>query len=71
MRLPITYHTPMNDPRTNATGMILVNHPTKVAADLPFGGIQRSGYRRELLGLGLKDKIKQKLNTIIDVDVRV
>ncbi len=38
-----------------STGMVFVNHPTKVEADLPFGGIRRSGYGRELLGLGLKE----------------
>ncbi len=26
------------------TGMVFVNHPTKVEADLLFGGIKRSGY---------------------------
>jgi succinate-semialdehyde dehydrogenase / glutarate-semialdehyde dehydrogenase len=30
-----------------STGMVFVNHPTKVEADLPFGGIRRSGYGRE------------------------
>lgn len=32
--------------RKIATGMVCVNHPTKVEADLPFGGIKRSGYGR-------------------------
>ena len=37
-----------------STGMMFVNHPTMVKADLPFGGIRRSGYGRELIDLGLK-----------------
>lgn len=52
------------------TGMVFVNHPTKVEADLPFGGIRRSGYGRELLGLGLKEFVNHKLIDIVDIDAR-
>lgn len=51
-----------------STGMVFVNHPTKVEADLPFGGARRSGYGRELLGLGLKEFVNQKLIDVVDID---
>lgn len=53
-----------------STGMVFVNHPTKVEADLPFGGIGRSGYGRELLGLGLKEFVNHKLIDVVDIDAR-
>ena len=51
-----------------STGMVFVNHPTKVEADLPFGGIRRSGYGRELIDLGLKEFVNHKLIDIVDID---
>lgn len=51
-----------------STGMVFVNHPTKVEADLPFGGIRHSGYGRELLGLGLKEFVNHKLIGVVDID---
>lgn len=56
--------------RQIATGMVYINHPTKVEADLPFGGIGRSGYGRELLGLGLKEFVNHKLIGVVDIDAR-
>ncbi|MBN8873521.1 MAG: NAD-dependent succinate-semialdehyde dehydrogenase [Rhodospirillales bacterium] len=56
--------------RRISTGMVFVNHPTKVEADLPFGGIRRSGYGRELLGLGLKEFVNHKLVDVVDIDAR-
>lgn len=50
------------------TGMVFVNHPTMVKADLPFGGIRRSGYGRELLGLGIREFVNHKLIDIVDID---
>lgn len=54
--------------RKISTGMVFVNHPTMVKADLPFGGVRRSGYGRELLGLGIKEFVNHKLIDIVDID---
>jgi succinate-semialdehyde dehydrogenase/glutarate-semialdehyde dehydrogenase len=51
-----------------ATGMVFINHPTMVKADLPFGGIGRSGYGRELIGLGIKEFVNHKLIDVVDID---
>ncbi|MBO9100657.1 MULTISPECIES: NAD-dependent succinate-semialdehyde dehydrogenase [unclassified Rhizobium] len=51
-----------------STGMVFVNHPTMVKADLPFGGVRRSGYGRELLDLGIKEFVNHKLINIVDID---
>lgn len=51
-----------------STGMVFVNHPTMAKADLPFGGIGRSGYGRELIGLGIKEFINHKLIAVVDID---
>ncbi|MGX6448237.1 NAD-dependent succinate-semialdehyde dehydrogenase [Patulibacter sp. S7RM1-6] len=50
------------------TGMVFVNHPTLVKADIPFGGIKRSGYGRELTDLGLTEFVNQKVIDVVDVD---
>jgi succinate-semialdehyde dehydrogenase / glutarate-semialdehyde dehydrogenase len=51
-----------------STGMVFVNHPTMVEADLPFGGIRHSGYGRELLGLGIKEFVNHKPIDVVDID---
>jgi succinate-semialdehyde dehydrogenase / glutarate-semialdehyde dehydrogenase len=51
-----------------STGMVFVNHPTMVKADLPFGGVRRSGYGRELIGLGIKEFVNHKLINVVDID---
>ena len=54
--------------RKISTGMVFVNHPTMVKADLPFGGIRRSGYGRELLDLGIKEFVNHKLINVVAID---
>lgn len=51
-----------------SSGMVFINSPTAVKADLPFGGVRRSGYGRELAGLGLKEFVSQKVIGVIDID---
>jgi succinate-semialdehyde dehydrogenase/glutarate-semialdehyde dehydrogenase len=51
-----------------STGMVFVNHPTMAKADLPFGGIGRSGYGRELIGLGIREFVNHKLIAVVDID---
>ncbi|WP_448062731.1 aldehyde dehydrogenase family protein [Cellulomonas hominis] len=50
------------------TGMVCVNHPTLVKADVPFGGIKRSGYGRELTDLWLTEFVNHKVIDVVDID---
>jgi len=43
------------------TGMVFVNYPFISAPDLPFGGIKRSGYGKELSNLGIQEFVNKKL----------
>ena len=49
------------------SGMVFINHPTWTAADLPFGGIKRSGYGRELSSLGIHEFVNKKLIRVADI----
>jgi succinate-semialdehyde dehydrogenase/glutarate-semialdehyde dehydrogenase len=43
------------------TGMVYINSASDTSAELPFGGVKRSGYGRELSDLGIKEFVNQKL----------
>jgi succinate-semialdehyde dehydrogenase/glutarate-semialdehyde dehydrogenase len=43
------------------TGMVFINYPDVSWPDLPFGGIKRSGYGKELSNLGFEEFVNKKL----------
>jgi succinate-semialdehyde dehydrogenase/glutarate-semialdehyde dehydrogenase len=43
------------------SGMVWINSPTSTQADLPFGGVKRSGFGRELSHLGMLEFTNRKL----------
>jgi succinate-semialdehyde dehydrogenase/glutarate-semialdehyde dehydrogenase len=44
-----------------ASGMVFINRPALSRPELPFGGIRRSGYGRELSELGMQEFVNRKL----------
>ncbi|OYW77759.1 MAG: succinate-semialdehyde dehydrogenase [Verrucomicrobia bacterium 12-59-8] len=50
------------------TGMVFINHPTWTTPDLPFGGINHSGYGRELSSHGIQEFVNKKLIRIDSID---
>jgi succinate-semialdehyde dehydrogenase/glutarate-semialdehyde dehydrogenase len=49
-------------------GMVFVNHPTSVKADIPFGGVKVSGYGNELTELGIREFVTNKVIDVVDID---
>ena len=50
------------------SGMVWINQPTSTAPQLPFGGIKRSGYGRELSQLGMHEFANHKLVRTVAVE---
>jgi succinate-semialdehyde dehydrogenase/glutarate-semialdehyde dehydrogenase len=50
------------------TGMVNINHPARLKADLPFGGVKISGYGHELAHLGIQEFINKKLINVVPID---
>jgi len=53
------------------SGMVWINHPTSSQADLPFGGVKRSGHGRELSRLGMLEFSNRKLIRTLPADAGV
>jgi succinate-semialdehyde dehydrogenase / glutarate-semialdehyde dehydrogenase len=41
------------------TGMVFINYPDVSLPELTFGGVKRSGYRKELSGLGIEEFVNR------------
>lgn len=50
------------------SGMVHLNHPTWTKPDLPFGGVKKSGYGRELSWLGTQEFVNKKLIIEVPID---
>ena len=43
------------------TGSVWINTRSSTSPELPFGGVKRSGYGRELSEFGIKELVNQKM----------
>jgi hypothetical protein len=58
--------TPLASQSDTTTHMDFINYPD-VSWPLPFGGIKRSGYGKELSNLGLEEFVNKKLIVVPNV----
>ena len=49
-------------------GMVFINQPTWTAPELPFGGINDSGYGRNLSNLGIQEFVNKKVVRVASID---
>jgi succinate-semialdehyde dehydrogenase / glutarate-semialdehyde dehydrogenase len=52
------------------TGMVFINYPDVSWPDLPFGGIKRSGYGKELSNLGFEEFVNKKLVLVPNIPLQ-
>jgi succinate-semialdehyde dehydrogenase/glutarate-semialdehyde dehydrogenase len=50
------------------SGMVFINFPALTLPELPFGGVKRSGYGRELSGFGIEEFVNKKLVCIPEIE---
>jgi succinate-semialdehyde dehydrogenase/glutarate-semialdehyde dehydrogenase len=51
------------------SGMVFINQPLATAPELPFGGVKKSGFGRELSQLGFDEFVNKKLIRVASVGV--
>jgi succinate-semialdehyde dehydrogenase/glutarate-semialdehyde dehydrogenase len=54
--------------RSHSDRNCFVNPPTWTSPELPFGGIENSGYGRELSGLGILEFVNKKLLSVVPIN---